>query len=176
MSKNIDELERRIQRLEDIEMIKGLISGWARAGDSLNDPAGMAATLTEDALCEIQEFGRYQGREEIVTQLRKIAEERIKWSIHFMTTPVIKFNDAGTKATVFWYVWEAAKARESTGDEYQSTWIAGWYENIAVKINNEWRFSHVNVTFKLLTPITEKDWEVLAPGRNPLPGPDHFNL
>lgn len=155
------ELEKRIDRLESIEEIKKMIGLYARAGDAKNDPKIFGKLLSEDAVWECEGFGRFEGRETILRELSGVAQERILWALHFMTTPIVEIGADGTSATAFWYLWETAKARESAGAEAKSTWIGGWYESKLARRGGKWKWTYIRLFLKLFSPNAKPEWDTL---------------
>ncbi len=122
---NVQTLEQRIRRLEDIEAVKQIVARYAMGGDTRNDPAIMGGCFTRNAVGVYQGFGVVRGRDAITKFIHDAAREKIFWTIHYMTTPVINFNPDGNTGTVFFYLWELGRTRESSDKPTESTWIAG---------------------------------------------------
>ena len=61
----LEQLERRLQVLEDAEAIRKLKARYAALCDSQYDADGIAMLFTEDALWESPGLGRFEGREAI---------------------------------------------------------------------------------------------------------------
>ena len=62
---NPEALERRVQRLEDLEAIRDLKARYAAACDNGYDADTLAAMFTEDAVWDGATLGRHVGREAI---------------------------------------------------------------------------------------------------------------
>lgn len=152
-------LEARITRLEDIEAIKTMVVTYARGADRNNDPEILAPLYTDDAVWEAEGFGRHEGIEAISREMVKVGRETILWSLHYMISPEIKIADDGKTAECFWYLWELAKMPDSEGKPEDSV-IGGWYETNLVKTDAGWKFKHVKLVLKLITPAHEP-WKTL---------------
>jgi hypothetical protein len=63
LTANLEDLERRIQILEDIEAIRRLKARYADACDRGYDADTIASPFAEDAVWDAGTFGRYEGRE-----------------------------------------------------------------------------------------------------------------
>jgi hypothetical protein len=61
----VEQLERRLQALEDAEAIRNLKARYAALCDAQYDADGIAMLFTEDALWESPGLGRFEGREAI---------------------------------------------------------------------------------------------------------------
>lgn len=155
------DLEKRIQRLEDIEYIKKMIARYAIAGDHKNDPTMFGPMLTDDAVWEAEGFGRFEGRENITAVLSQVAQDRILWALHFMTSPMIDVADDGRTATAFWYLWETAIARPDATQQGKSTWVGGWYETkLRKEKDGKWRWNHIKLVLKLFSPNEKPEWDI----------------
>ena len=152
-------LETRITRLEDIEAIKSMVVTYARGADRKNDPEILAPLYTEDAVWEAEGFGRHEGIAAISTAMVEVARETILWSLHYMVSPEVKIAADGQSAECFWYLWELAKMPDGDGNPEDNV-IGGWYETTLVKTADGWRFNHVKLCIKLITPAHQA-WKTL---------------
>jgi ketosteroid isomerase-like protein len=150
-----DDLDARLQRLEDIEAIKWLIVQYARGADRNNDVDILMPLFTDDAVWDAGErFGRYEGKEAI-RQFLLGSGSFIGWTLHYMVSPAVKIADDGKTAQAFWYLWETANMPNAATHEPEAMWIGGTYDTTLVKEDGEWKFKHVNLNIKLLSPYTE---------------------
>ena len=156
-------VEQRLQRLEDIEAIKQLIARYATAADHNADPAMMAPCFTEDAVWNCEGIGRWEGRASIVSGLREVSTTQLSWALHYMTQPIIEVADDGQSAAGEYYLWELAKAVQEDGGPDQDTWIGGWYESKFRKEGDDWKFCHIELILKLLSPANAPSWETPIP-------------
>ena len=63
---NRDDLATRVQRLEDIEAIKWMITRYAQGADQYNNPDILLPLFADDAVWDAGErFGRYEGKQAI---------------------------------------------------------------------------------------------------------------
>lgn len=153
-------LEQRVKRLEGIESIRRLIARYAHGADRRNDPVIMRPLFTDDAVWECKGFGRHQGGDEIAESLAKIGRDSIVWTLHYMTSPLINVPLDGDWANCTWWLWELAKMPTAEGDD-TAHWIGGRYDAQLRDDGEGWRFSHVLLDLKLLSPH--------APGWTTLP-------
>jgi hypothetical protein len=153
------DIEKRLQRMEDIEDIKQLIARYAKAVDLNGDPALLTACFTEDASWNCEGVGGWQGRDALVAGLRETCTVTLPWALHYMTQPIITVAEDGQTASGEYYLWELAKATPEGGGATEDTWIGGWYESDFRKENGGWRFSKTELFLKLLSATSKADWE-----------------
>ena len=80
-----------------------------------------------------------------------------------MTQPIIEVADDGQSAAGEYYLWELAKAVQEDGGPDQDTWIGGWYESKFRKEGGDWKFCHIELILKLLSPANAPSWETPIP-------------
>lgn len=144
---SLEEVEKRIQLLEDLEAIKKLKVRYARVCDDGFDPEEMVKLFTENAVWEAKPLGRYEGREGI----RKFAEEASKqfvFSVHYFVGPYIEID--GNKARGRWYTWCPATMAGGKG-----VWASAVEDDKYEKVNGEWLISELKVTVWFNTPYEE---------------------
>jgi len=150
-----DDLAARIQRLEDIEAIKWMITRYAQGADQNNNTDIMMPLFADAAVWDAGErFGRFEGKRAI-HEFLKGSGSFIGWTLHYMVSPAIKIADDGKTAQAFWYLWETANMPNAQTREPEATWIGGTYDTELAKENGEWKFKKVNLRIKLLTSYTE---------------------
>lgn len=147
-------LADRIARLEDMESIRQLVSAYGIAADRGNDPVMFDRLLTRDAIWEAEGFGRYEGAGEIVTALAAIGRDSIKWSLHYMVSPLIEIDAGGERATCKWYLWELARIADNAGGT-PAHWIGGCYDTTVIREAGGWRFQHITLNIRLLSEYKE---------------------
>ena len=94
-----EDLERRIQVLEDIEAIKKLKHSYCAYCDDQYDADALADLFVEDAVWDGRERGRNDGREAIRAFFRN-APNRLPFAIHMVLNPIIEVD--GDRATGIW--------------------------------------------------------------------------
>ncbi|WP_234053017.1 MULTISPECIES: nuclear transport factor 2 family protein [unclassified Xanthobacter] len=147
-----DGLERRLARLESLEEIRRLVGLYALGADRRNDPEIFAGLYTGDAVWEAAGFGRFQGRELIVSELARIGRETIVWTLHYMTSPVIDIDEDGEGARCRWWLWELSKIKDQPGDEAVAHFLGGTYDTRLKRAPDGWRFCHVTLDLPLISP------------------------
>ncbi len=152
--------EQRLTRLEDMETIRALITGFARGADADCDPNLLRPLFTDDAVFDVGQFGTLEGGEHICRQMHDNVELGFRATLHFLVSPTITINPDLVTASCFYYLWESATHRKRDGCDV-AYWIGGWYDADVVKGDDgAWRFRHLRLTLKLLSPNTD-GWQAL---------------
>ncbi len=145
---NLEDLERRLRVLEDIETIKKLKARYCAYCDNNYDADGIASLFTEDAVWDGGKFGRYEGREAIRTFFRG-APRIFPFAIHQVMNPIIEVE--GEQAKGQWYLFQPATLAEGN----QAVWLAARYEEEYAKVGSEWKFKRLKVFPSFLTPYDQ---------------------
>jgi hypothetical protein len=146
------ELEAKVQRLEDIEAIKQLKTRYARAADPTMKIEQMISLFAEDAVVDIERFGRYEGRTAIYEFLKSPV---FTWMFHCMIPQVIDVAADGRTARGSWYLWELANLPNAKTQQSDAVWIAGVYNDEFVKSDGQWKFKHLNLKLEMLSPYAD---------------------
>jgi hypothetical protein len=142
---NLNDLEARIQRLEDIEAIKRLKLGYAAACDDNYNPDAIAAKFTEDAIWDGGPFGRYEGREAIREGFAN-AGARVKFAVHHTVNPIIDVD--GDEATGDWLLWQPMVVPQND----QALWMGARYKDRYVRIAGTWLIKHLELRIHMMSP------------------------
>lgn len=143
-------LERRIRRLEDLEAIRQLKARYALACDNHYDADALAALFTEDAVWDGGFIGRSEGREAI-RRFFQGSSRRISFAIHNILSPVIEVN--GDTATGTWYLLQACTYVNGN----QAAWGAATYHDRYRREADGWKFEEVRLESHFWTPY-EDGW------------------
>jgi len=101
---NVEQLEKRLARLEDARAIEQLKYKYAGYCDNSYDPEGIASLFTEDGRWIVDgEGGTMTGHEEIKAHFRALAS-KITWAQHYMIAPRVDVADDGQSATGRFYL------------------------------------------------------------------------
>jgi hypothetical protein len=193
----LEELEKEVTRLEDIQEIKDLQKKYGYYMDSHHrkEVASLFSENTESV--EIESTGLFIGKKgvnkffldnDLDPENTGVVDSWINIRI-LMSSPVIDIDPSGTTAKGRWNTW-LAEAMPVGGIPRQQ-WVHGYYENEYVKENGKWLFKklHWNVTFftsfeagwikiPLLGLLNRKDADAPAPHFHPYPSgyrlPYHF--
>ncbi|SHO43888.1 nuclear transport factor 2 family protein [Desulfopila aestuarii] len=135
------ELEKRIQRIEDLEAIKNLHRTYiyhvnAQEWDDVLD------CITEDGTVDLALHGSHTGSAELAELFKvKVAKVNEKWNGgHFVTQPVITVD--GDKASGFWMLYIIVFDAETVvGPTLR--WIQGRHDCEYVKQDGRWKIKYV---------------------------------
>lgn len=145
---SVDNLEKRVQLIEDVEAIKKLKHQYCHYCDANYDADGIAALYTQDAIWEGTGIGKFEGREAIRTFF-KGASKSFKFAVHNVMNPIIDVQ--GDRATGEWYFMGPFKFRAGP----QARWLALQYKDDYVKVNGQWKYKHLRVNLRLSVPYEE---------------------
>ena len=145
---DLEQLERRLRVVEDIEAIKKLKAKYCAACDDQYDADAIAALFTEDAVWDGGNFGVHRGREAIRTFFQGAAEI-FPFALHQVMNPLIEVD--GDNATGQWYLFQPC----TLGEHNQALWLAAKYAEEYVRSGQEWQFKSLKVNAEFLTPFEE---------------------
>lgn len=157
----LDDLEKKVQVLEDLEAIKKVKAKYGRLCDARYNLQTMAMKsgaevdaiareiadlFTEDGVWDGGEkLGVARGREKIYQRFK---ESAFKFAVHYFVMPDITIE--GNKARARWYLLQPATLKENT-----AVWMSGVEDDEYVKINGQWLQSYMKVTIFFLTPYDQ---------------------
>ncbi len=145
----LEELEKRIRVLEDIEAIKKLKATYcAYCDDNFNIPA-LRTLFVEDATWDGGRHGSAQGREAILSTLAN-AQNWVPFSVHMVMNPIIEVE--GDEATGQWYLFMACT--QKNGGE-NATWVSLRYDEEYLRVDGEWKFTSQKLTEYFWTPFDQ---------------------
>ena len=136
---NIEDLENRIQALEDLEEIKKLHQKYINLMDDLKYEE-VLDLFTEDASIEVRNLGIKKGREalrEIYIDVLARNRGKERFDGHMAVEPDI--NVKGNKAKGTWLIYMLFSKPEIQ-------WVQGKNECEYRKINGEWKISKLKFT------------------------------
>jgi hypothetical protein len=144
------DLEKRIAVLEDIEAIKKLKARYCAICDEDHNPDKIITLFAPDGIWEGAGVGQHQGHEAI-RKLFQNFKERISFSQHMVMNPIIEVTSE--RATGVWYFLGPFTMRAGN----RQLWLGARYEEDYVKLNGEWKFSHLRAIGRMSAPY-EKGW------------------
>ena len=147
---NLQELEKRVQTLEDIEAIKKLKARYCGYCDAGYDADGLISLFTDDAVWDGGSFGRYEGRKAIYDFFAGVSK-LLPFALHYVMNPQIDVE--GDRASGRWYLLEPCTFAQGS----QAVWGAAYYEDRYVKVGGAWKFQEVKLTSSFWTPY-EQGW------------------
>ena len=144
----LEELERRVRVLEDVEAIKKLKARYCACCDDGFDPDGIAELFTEDGVWESAGFGSYRGRAAI-RSFFEAGPSVFPFTIHQVMNPIIEVE--GDTAKGSWYLFQTC----TFADGNQAVWGAARYQEDYVRQNGEWKFKNLKVVSSFWTPFDQ---------------------
>ncbi len=143
-----DDFEARLRWLEDIEHLKQLKYRYAGYCDDDYDAEQLAPLFTENAIWDGGPMGRYEGREAI-REFFAGTSSVVPFAIHHVTNPILEID--GDRATGRWYLWQPVVFAQGN----QALWMAARYDDVYRREDGVWRFEHVTVTLRMLSPYEQ---------------------
>ena len=141
------DLAAKIQRLEDIEAIRNLKAKYCAFCDDGYDADGIASLFVEDGIWDGGIRGKYEGREAIRSFFT--GNSRVTFAVHNVLNPIIDVDTDTAHAS--WYLFQPCT------EAGQAYWVSGVYQDDYVKVNGQWFFKNLQVTFNFWTPF-EQGW------------------
>jgi hypothetical protein len=130
----LEELEKRVKVLEDIEAIKQLHINYVYLLCNLQWD-DMVQCFAEDATMELLDQGVVRGKKEISGVFHNVLAERIKRNDgHLVGQPIITVTGDRAKGHWILYLFFA---------EPEVRWLQGRQDCEYVRVNGEWKFSSV---------------------------------
>jgi|GEM_PF-1003057 len=155
LAAEVSKLRDQVRQLSAKDEIGDLIVTYARSCDVGNDPVLLRPLFTDDAEWHCDGFGTFHGGDGAALGLKAVAGEKIWWSLHNMISPQITFDEGGTEATGFWYLWEAATLPNEHTGEAEAYWIGATYDARFRLEGGKWLFSKVELKLNMATPYSE---------------------
>ena len=128
---DIEALEARLRRLEDLAEIQQLFIDYGRHLDR-GDFAAYAALFAEDAELLLGPVAKATGRAEIEAVMAKVLADQIGSSVHIISSPIIQLDGDNATAEVMW----TALHREGQGRPVLS--MVGRHLDDLVRENGRW--------------------------------------
>jgi len=150
-----EDLEARIQVLEDIEAIKKLKATYCYLCDAglgeVRNREELISHFTADAFVD---FGlgpgsQFTGTEGLAVFFGQVVPGAVSFCMHMVHNPIIEVD--GDRATGRWY-YEAPTTDTTTG---RAQWMAGTYFEEYVRENGEWKFASIRTKWKYISPYDE---------------------
>lgn len=139
-------LEERVNRLEALRAIDGLIADLGRAFDAGPSAEALRPLFTADAEFQIDRYGLLSGRDVIADGVAGNADKGFRWTLHYLVSPKVDLAADCRSADVDFYLWEVATA--ASGRAY---WIGGRYLAHAIAADEAWQFSRLELKADLIS-------------------------
>lgn len=154
------DLERRVQRLEDLEAIRQLMFRYAEGMDNNFDADAIAELFLEDATWTISPAseisGTHLGRDAIRSFFAGLTSE-YSWTMHNVGNELIRLSDDGETATGTWYLVDPCTML-ANGKQH-AVFITGKYDNLFAKRDGRWYFQKLSAQLNQVSSW-EKGWIV----------------
>ncbi len=148
----LEELQRRLQTLEDIEAIKKLKVRYCHCADA-RDHVGFANLFVDDGVWEGGVFGHGEGRKGIEQFLRNVQAQSLPFALHYVMNAVVEVQ--GDTAVGQWYLLEPCTMTLADGRQTQAVWGTATYEDHFVRVNGEWKFKKVHLKPVFWSPFDQ---------------------
>lgn len=160
----MDDLARRVRRLEDAEEIRRLKAMYCHYCDIGYDADGIASLMTEDAVWDGgRTFGVHHGREAIREHFRG-ASQRVTIARHQVMNPIIDVGVDGDddSASGQWLLFQPC----TVGGE--AVWLAATYHDHYRRVDGRWLIAETRIDVSFFTPA-DRNWvdQRFLPGREP---------
>lgn len=143
----MQELERRLAKLEAVEEIRHLKLRYGQLCDAGYPVDPILAMFTEDAVWDGgATFGVFRGHAEIRQFFTAINEE-VGFAVHYMIGDAIVVDDEVRAARGTWHMFEAATMTVDGVPE--AMWLAAVYEDEYRHEDGTWKFSSVRLDFRM---------------------------
>lgn len=148
---DVETLEVRLKRLEDIESIRQLKARYCQICDDDHNPELITSVFSDDAIWEGRGIGKAEGHAEIRALFRRF-QEMISFSQHMVMNPVIEVD--GDTATGTWYFFGPFTMRDGN----QAKWQAARYHEDYVRVAGEWKIRHLKIAPPTMSADYESGW------------------
>ena len=145
---SLEDIERRLKVMEDMEEIKRLKARYCTYCDDNYDADKLASLFVEDAVWDGGIRGRAEGREGI-REFFVRASSRLPFAVHMVMNPIIEVS--GDTATGIWYLFQPC----TYADSDRAVWGSARYDEEYVRVNGVWMFKHLKLTSHFWTPFEE---------------------
>ena len=149
------DLDRRVERLEDVEAIKRLKAEYAAACDRSYDATAVADLFVEDGVWESNVLGTYRGRAAIYGFIDG-SERETPWIVHIITNARIDVAPSGESASGAFSLLEISTVTDehsaAGGDSVVST---ATYDDTFVKRDGRWYFQHVIANWQQISNLDQ---------------------
>ncbi|MCB1677562.1 MAG: nuclear transport factor 2 family protein [Halioglobus sp.] len=148
---DIEDLEAMVRELRDTNAIHRLKASYCALVDS-GDWDELETLWSEDAVCDYDFFGRFEGRAQIMQRFFRDQVSAIStFNAHMIHNGIIDVT--GDTARGRWYL--TAHTTAQPGD--RAMWVHAIYDDAFARIGEQWKIAAIKVTFRYFTPF-EQGW------------------
>ena len=148
---DLEALERRITRLEDLEAIRQLKARYCEICDDDHNPELITSIFTEDGIWEGRGIGRAAGHAELQDLFRRF-QSLIGFSQHMVMNPIIEVH--GGEAKGRWYFFGPFTMYEGN----QARWQTCRYHEDYRKVDGHWKIAHLRIRAPTMSADYETGW------------------
>ncbi len=151
----LEELEARVQRMEDIEEIRKLKATYCFLCDAgLDDDRNRDELISHFTAKAQVNFGlgpasKFQGKEGLEVFFGQVVPGAVSFCMHMVHNAIIEVD--GDRATGKWY-YEAPTTDAASG---RAQWMAGTYVEEYVREDGVWKFASIDTQWKYISPYDE---------------------
>ena len=146
MAGSLEEMEKRLQKLEAIDEIKRLKAKYSQIVDGLSKEK-FEECFTEDGVWDLGPAGIVKGRKAIAEMFKTVPQFQT-FSVHYFVQPEIIVD--GNKATGKWYMWLPATQADGV-----AVWSTGYEDEKYEKVNGKWLIKELKLTPIFRAPFEE---------------------
>jgi len=139
----IDELRRRVQRLEDIEAIRRLKSRYLNACDSQDPEGAKNCFAAGEVLIDMGHVGVFRNRDDFANLYKSAGCQPFILDMHHGGNPEIEFVDDNHAKALWALDYRNINTREKT-----VTFVSLIYHDEYAKSGGEWRITKSRSEFK----------------------------
>ena len=148
---DLNELNARMTRIEDIEAIKQLKALYCEICDDDHNPDRITTIFTEDGIWEGRGIGTAEGHAEIRALFERF-QQMMSFSQHMTMNPRITVEGDTAKGT--WYFFGPFTFRENN----QAKWQATRYHEEYAKVDGTWKIKHLKIKGPGMSADYETGW------------------
>ncbi|HOQ97962.1 MAG TPA: nuclear transport factor 2 family protein [Anaerolineae bacterium] len=157
--RQLEELVRRLQVIEDEQAIQRLVNEYAWLCDDAYNPDGLAALFTEDAKWSSAspdgqvDFGHFQGREAIREYFAGASATIGPMTLHYVMAPHIILHADGKTASGRWFSLTYMQRQVAGSTESETVVLGSTYDDDYVKVDGRWLFARRDCTISFDAPV-----------------------
>lgn len=152
----LETLARKIQWLEDLELIKRLKHQYCAFCDNQYDAGGIANLFVENGIWDGGTFGKCVGRAAI-REFFQNASKVLSLAAHQVMNPIIDID--GDRATGQWKLMQPCTQETKSGP--RAMWLVANYHDEYIRTEAGWKFQSLRVDILFFAPHRD-GWVVIG--------------
>ena len=150
----MDDLERRLTRLEDVRAVEQLKFRYTAACDFGYDLDALASCFAPDGRWVSDGFADCHGRDEIRDYFRRLAKVTPQ-ALHYATSPRVLLDAGGGRAEARFHLLCLSTVRRRGSDEHDALVMIGSYHDRCIKIDGQWLFEELRADVRHISEWTQ---------------------